>query len=271
MSEPQPLTPDEVKSVAFYGDTLAAALVRVEGEDRIYVPLRPVVEALGLDWSAQTRRLRRDDVLADGVRGVAIMATPGPGGGTQAMLCLPLDLLPGWLFGIDAGRVKPELREKITRYRRECFRVLWRAFQPQIAPALPQPTPSGGAELAYQLATAVANLAREQMDLETRMTRAAQWAQGIEQRVSALELSVSPAAPLSEAEAAELAGAVKNVAAALEAGGAPNGYQRVYGELYRRYGITSYKNLARGDLAGALAWLKAWHQETTEGEGGQAD
>ncbi|MEI6419547.1 MAG: phage antirepressor N-terminal domain-containing protein [Sphingomonadales bacterium] len=39
----------------------------------VRVALRPIVEAMGLDWSAQTRRLRRDQVLSEGV---AIMATP---------------------------------------------------------------------------------------------------------------------------------------------------------------------------------------------------
>ncbi len=44
-------------------------------------------------------------------------------------LCLPLDLLPGWLFNISPGRVKPEYRERVQRYRGLCYRALWRAFQ----------------------------------------------------------------------------------------------------------------------------------------------
>ena len=70
-------------------------------------------------------------VLADELRSVVITTT-NPQGGDPEVLCLPLDLLPGWLFGISATRVKPDLREKITRYRRECFRVLWDAFKYEI-------------------------------------------------------------------------------------------------------------------------------------------
>ena len=45
------------------------------------------------------------------------------------VVCLQLEMLPGWLFGIEVNRVKPELREKIRIYRRECYRILWEAFQ----------------------------------------------------------------------------------------------------------------------------------------------
>ena len=47
----------------------------------------------------------------------------------RSVLCLPLHLLPGWLFGIMPSRVKPALASKLHRYRKECFRVLWQAHQ----------------------------------------------------------------------------------------------------------------------------------------------
>ncbi|MFN2177866.1 MAG: phage antirepressor N-terminal domain-containing protein [Candidatus Promineifilaceae bacterium] len=30
----------------------------------------------------------------------------------REMICLPLKFVPGWLFGINANRVKPEIRER---------------------------------------------------------------------------------------------------------------------------------------------------------------
>ena len=196
------------------------------------------------------------------------MATPGdnsPSGGIQETLCLPLDLLPGWLFGITTGKITdPALKEKITRYRRECYRRLWEAFAPSILPALapaPLERQPSGAQLAYELATAVQNLARDQMDLESRMGKAAHWAKGIESRVTALELRLEGDEAVSEAQAAELALAVKNVAHLLKNQGEQNGYGRVYGELYRRNGITSYKALPRARFDEVMGWLKAWHEE----------
>jgi hypothetical protein len=83
--------------------------------------------------------------------------------------------------------------------------------------------------------------------------------------VGDLELHVGPAVPISEQQAAEVALAVKNVGRALgEQSGKP-GYGQVYGELYRRYGISSYKNLPQDRYDEVLAWLKGWHDELTGG------
>src|SRR5207249_12204633 len=112
---------------------------------------------------------------------------------------------------------------------------------------------------AYELATAVANLAREQMETERRLDQAARWARRVDQqftetdqRLTALELRLDPQQPIDEAQATELAGAVKAVANALEQRGAANAYQRVYSELYRRYGISSYTRMPRNRYDQAL-------------------
>ncbi len=52
---------------------------------------------------------------------------------TKEMLCLQLEYLPGWLFGITPSMAKQEIAPKLTRYREECFRVLLRAFQDELA------------------------------------------------------------------------------------------------------------------------------------------
>ena len=49
-------------------------------------------------------------------------------GGTQETVCLRLDMINGWLFGIDAERVKPEVRDRVLDYQRECHRVLFTHF-----------------------------------------------------------------------------------------------------------------------------------------------
>jgi hypothetical protein len=52
----------EQKTVEFYEDQVIAVRL-TSGE--VFVPLRPIVEGLGLDWAAQTRRINRDPVLAE--------------------------------------------------------------------------------------------------------------------------------------------------------------------------------------------------------------
>jgi hypothetical protein len=273
----QALVPVGERSVDFYGDEVMGVIIEQDGERRVYVPLRPICRYLGLDWSGQRQRLMRDEVLAEEVRFV-VMTPTNPQGGDPETLALPLDFLPGWLFGIDAARVKPDLKERIIRYRRECYRRLWDAFKHEILPATTELAPArpvaSGAQLAYELATAVQNLAREQMDMEQRLggriDRMAHWAKGVVAklddlgtRVGDLELHVGPAVPISEQQSAEVALAVKNVGRALNERGTKPGYSQVYGELYRRYGISSYKNLPQDRYDEVLAWLKGWYDELT--------
>lgn len=119
----------KIVTVDFRSDTLVA----VERDDGVYVALRPICEALGLDWSAQWRRVQRDPVLSEAV---AMMATPFGRHGQQET-CLKLDLVNGWLMGIDANRVKDEVRDKLIEYQRECHRVLFQHFYGKATGAVP--------------------------------------------------------------------------------------------------------------------------------------
>ncbi len=104
------------------GDTLWA---RSDSDGRVFVAVRPICEAIGLDWHSQRQRIHRTPSLAEG----EVMITAPSGGGMQRTLCLPLDLIPGWLFGADVNRVKPELKERLIAYQRECHRVLFEHFK----------------------------------------------------------------------------------------------------------------------------------------------
>lgn len=107
-----------IVTVDFRGDTLFG----FQEGDNTFVGLKPIVEAMGLDWSAQYRRVKRDPILSEGI---AMMATPFGRGGDQDAVCLKLDLLNGWLFTIQSDRIKDEsVREKVITYQRECYRVL---------------------------------------------------------------------------------------------------------------------------------------------------
>lgn len=107
-----------IVTVNFRGDTLFG----FEEGDSTFVGLKPIVEAMGLDWSAQYRRVKRDPILSEGI---AMMATPFGRGGDQDAVCLNLELVNGWLFTIQADRIKDaDVREKVVTYQRECYRVL---------------------------------------------------------------------------------------------------------------------------------------------------
>jgi hypothetical protein len=272
MAEPNEqtaLVPVREAQVEFYGDTLPAGQL---ADGTILVPVRPVVEGLGVDWASQYQRLKRDPVLRDALRSVVVTTTDR---GQRPMVALPLKLLPGFLFGLNASRVKAELRERILRYQRECYDVLWNAFKGEVMPVLVPPPDLNPAEQALLLAEAVASLARQHLDLEQRHTTMADYLRPFvtqtrqqlsvhEERLTALELRLSSGATISEAQAAEIAGAVKAVAMLLTERGDANGFGRVWGDLYRRYRVTSYHNLPAARYSEALGWLQEWFAELAD-------
>ncbi|MGH2509238.1 MAG: phage antirepressor N-terminal domain-containing protein, partial [Ktedonobacteraceae bacterium] len=117
------IVPQTIREVDFYGDEL---IVAISGNEA-YVVLRPIVQNLGVDWSSQRRRTLRDAILAEEVRQMVWTSADGK---QREMMALPLNLIAGWLFGFTPNKqTKPEQVEKITRYRKRCFEVLWHAVQ----------------------------------------------------------------------------------------------------------------------------------------------
>lgn len=110
-----------ITTVDFYDDVLFA----VERDDGVYVAVKPICDTLGLRWRKQQERLRRDPILSKGITMVVMPSV----GGMQETTCLRLELVNGWLFTIDESRVKDDLtREKVLRYKEECYRVLFQHF-----------------------------------------------------------------------------------------------------------------------------------------------
>jgi len=126
---PQDLISIGEVTIPFYEDNLIVQL----GEDgEIYVALRPIVEALGLDWSGQLQRIKRDPVLGDETRTISVGVTTTQikqrGEGAKYYVCLPKQYLSGFLFGINANRVREELRESVIKWQREAHLILDAAF-----------------------------------------------------------------------------------------------------------------------------------------------
>lgn len=112
-------TTTDLLPVAFHGDKLF--IVEHGGEP--YVPMRPIVEGMGLAWKPQFLKLMEDQERFS----VAHMVTQMPGDDQRReVVCLPLRRLFGWLMTVSPNKVKPALRERIIRYQRECDEILWR-------------------------------------------------------------------------------------------------------------------------------------------------
>jgi len=112
----------EIVTVNFRGDDLYG----FKQDDGTFLALKPMVEAMGLNWSGQEQRVKRDPVLSEGI---CVMHIPFGRGGAQDCVCIKLELVNGWLFGIDSSRIKDEeVRQKVITYQRECYQVLYEHF-----------------------------------------------------------------------------------------------------------------------------------------------
>lgn len=102
-------------NVPFHGNNLY--VVNFNGEP--YVPMRPIVEGMGLAWQSQLEKIKKR--FSKGVTEIVIPSK----GGEQSMICLALRKLAGWLHTISPNKVKPEIRDKVIKYQEECDDVLY--------------------------------------------------------------------------------------------------------------------------------------------------
>lgn len=109
---------NEISFVNFHGNAVPTILYNAEP----HVGMKAICEQMGLDWEGQRQRILRDEILQTTTCMIQVVAQDGK---KREMVTLPLEMFNGWLFGIDANRVKPEIKGTILAYQRECFKVLY--------------------------------------------------------------------------------------------------------------------------------------------------
>ncbi|MDM7975213.1 MULTISPECIES: phage antirepressor N-terminal domain-containing protein [Thalassospira] len=111
------LSSQTVVTLDFHGSKIAT----FEADGKPHVALRSVCDAIGLSWAGQREKVLRDPVLSSTVR---VTRTVAEDGRLREMSALPLDMLQGWLFKIDASRVRASLRPRVIMFQRECYHAL---------------------------------------------------------------------------------------------------------------------------------------------------
>lgn len=90
----------------------------IEGE--YWIALKPICEALNIDWKNQFKNLKSDEILA-GV--LAKQPMQDNSNRVKNMVALPEKFVYGWLFSI---RSKSSL---LTRYKKMCYELLFDHFR----------------------------------------------------------------------------------------------------------------------------------------------
>jgi hypothetical protein len=273
MSDETALVPIDQRTVQFYEDKITAAMVDAGGRQVVVVPVRPLCDFLGVDWSSQRQRINRDPVLSDVMMSVVITTTDidpeNRRPRTSVMACLPLDFVNGWLFGVSAARVKEDVRERLIRYQRECYRVLADAFLgggQQLAASSPA---AAALWQVREMGLAIARMAEEQILFDQRLTttegridRAATVVGDLTRRVTSLETKLAPAGdPVTDDQASQIGQAVKAVAIVLGKQSGRSEFGAVYGELYRKFQVTSYKMIPAGRFREVMDYLTDMYQQ----------
>lgn len=96
-------------------------------ENGVYhVAVRPICEALGIDYRKQFDRIKADRKLSQLV--THTVTNSNKDGKNYEMFCLPLKYIFGWLFSIDESKVNARSQETFMRYKDECYNVLYDHF-----------------------------------------------------------------------------------------------------------------------------------------------
>jgi len=273
MSKEKALVPVEQKSVDFYGDEITAVLVEDNERRRVFVPVRPICDYLGVDWSAQYRRINRDPVLLEVITPcVVVTATQGQPDQRREMQCLPLDYLNGWIFGVNANRVKAEIRDNLIRYQRECYRVLADAFLPPDLSVQPVDTDDQALMQLHNMALVIAATTKEMLEVrqlslsnKSRLDAAREYLRGINQRLKVVERQAQTAeqrtraGTLTAEQAREIQHRVNLIAQELSKRKPDEKhYMGVYEALRQETGAASYKSIPMKGYNTALSFLDNW-------------
>ncbi|MFO7681918.1 MAG: phage antirepressor N-terminal domain-containing protein [Chloroflexota bacterium] len=256
----------EQKIVEFYEDELVA--VRVN-DGHIYVSLRHLCSALGIDAQAQTRRIRRQAVLE---KGFAQMPITTPARGEQQAYVLRVDLVPLFLSGVSTKAVSEEIRPKLEQFQEEAAKALWEAFQVgQLTSSLTLnellKTDSPAAQ-AYKMAEAIMKMAQQQLYLEAQLETHTSQLLDHEKRLEDIESTLGdPGRFITPDQAMQISQAVKAIGIEIQKRTKKNEFGAIYGQLYRDFGITSYKQLPAHKFERVMAWLTDSYRSVTGATG----
>ncbi|NKQ35706.1 MAG: hypothetical protein HF973_08840 [Chloroflexi bacterium] len=274
MSKNKALVPVEQKSVDFYGDEVTAVLIEKDERRQVFVPVRPICDYLGIDWSAQYRRIDRDPVLSEvTIPCVVVTATQGQPDQRREMQCLPLDYLNGWLFGVNANRVKEEIRDNLIRYQRECYRVLADAFLPPDLIVRPVDADDHALMQLHNMALVIAATTREMLEVrhlalsnKTRLDAAREYLQDMSKRLKDVEQRVR-AGSLTDEQAREIQHRVNLIARELtKHQPGEKHHMGIYEALRQETGATSYKSIPMKGYNTAMAFLDNWLEAIEQAE-----
>jgi hypothetical protein len=125
----------DLTTIDFHGTKLQA--IPGDSLEAVRVAIKPMSDAMGLNWSGQFTKLKEHPVLGPRIGLSQMRAADGK---IRPFVTLPLSMVPGWLTIINANKVAPALQPKIILFQLEAFPAIFdHFFRHEKAPAIVQP------------------------------------------------------------------------------------------------------------------------------------
>ncbi len=251
---------DEQEIVMFHGHPIIA--VRLD-DGRIVVTIQSLAEGMRLQVQAQVKRADRTEALAGAVLRPWLETEDA---GPQERPSLLLNVLPGWLLGVDTHRLTGERHDTILAYQQDAYAVLYdhfvasrlRALPPAhtaVAPVTPAPDASIDERIAYH--EAMATYLHWQQDVEA-------WRASTDARLDTVEGQVNEIAAIipdivarlgeQGLTAAHLADVQQGVNIIHDGQGLS--HERVYGELHQAFHVGRYDQIPERRWPDVVAWFR---------------
>lgn len=115
-------------SVPFHGSTL----ILIDHNNEPFIPLKPIVEGMGINWSFQLTKLNQNPSLW----AIAVLTVPAIDK-HRPVPCIPLRRLLAWLLTLRTCWLSPTAQSNIFLYRNKCDSELWKywSLTHQLSPA----------------------------------------------------------------------------------------------------------------------------------------
>ncbi len=99
-------------------------LITSNGDEK-FVPIKPICRILGIDYAGQQKKILADEILGS----TKVLSTSvGQDKKERPMFTIPFKYVFGWLFTINPKNVNEKARDKIIKYKLECYDALYDHF-----------------------------------------------------------------------------------------------------------------------------------------------
>jgi hypothetical protein len=112
----------EIQLIEFYETSITAVIGKTP--DETWIALKPICDHLEIARHRQAEKIREDRTYEGRWQ---LMLLPSDGG-EQETFCLALSFLNLWLASISPQKVRPEIQDRLIRYKQECAAVLYQHF-----------------------------------------------------------------------------------------------------------------------------------------------